>query len=239
MKGKSFFIDQSRCTACRGCQVSCKQWKKLPASDTANRGSYQNPPELDENTLKIVHFSEAVINGRLQWLFFPEQCRHCLVPPCKVAADAQYYGAIKQDEETGAVLYTEETKYLDYETIRKACPYDIPRQNLETGVLTKCNMCIDRVRHGMMPSCVQTCPSHVMHFGDRDDMLEIAYKRLSEVRKKKPAALLADREDVRVLYLCECDPSYYYSHLTRGVPARSGPVSRRSLLGLRFMKWEM
>lgn len=219
MNGKTFFIDQSRCTACRGCQVACKQWKKLPASETINHGSYQNPPQVDGNTLKVVHFKESVINGKLHWLFFPEQCRHCITPPCKLAGDMHIPNAIEQDPETGAILYSEKTRDLDYEVIRQACPYDIPRQDPETGVLVKCNMCIDRVRNNMEPACVKTCPSHVMFFGDRDDMLELARKRLAEVRKKRPAALLADSELIRVLYLCEFDPSYYYSHLTRACPS--------------------
>ena len=42
---KSFFIDTTLCTACRGCQVACKQWHDLPAEATENRGSYQNPPD--------------------------------------------------------------------------------------------------------------------------------------------------------------------------------------------------
>lgn len=233
MTGKTFFIDQSRCTACRGCQVACKQWKKLPATDTVNRGSYQNPPQVDGNTLKIVHFSEAVIDGTLRWLFFPEQCRHCVTPPCKLAADAFIPGAILQDPATGAILYTEKTRELDYETIRQACPYDIPRQEAGTGILTKCNMCIDRVQNGMEPACVKTCPSHVMFFGDREDMLALARKRLTEVRMTRPAAILADAEHVRVLYLCEFDPSNYYSHLSRAVPSVPGPISRRGLLGLK------
>ncbi len=31
---KSFFIDTTLCTACRGCQVACKQWHDLPAEET-------------------------------------------------------------------------------------------------------------------------------------------------------------------------------------------------------------
>ena len=38
---KSFFVDTTLCTACRGCQVACKQWHDLPAEDTVNQGSYQ------------------------------------------------------------------------------------------------------------------------------------------------------------------------------------------------------
>ncbi|MDX2501817.1 MAG: formate dehydrogenase, partial [Deltaproteobacteria bacterium] len=36
---KSFLVDTTLCTACRGCQVACKQWHDLPAEETINRGS--------------------------------------------------------------------------------------------------------------------------------------------------------------------------------------------------------
>lgn len=234
MNGKTFFIDQSRCTACRGCQIACKQWKKLPASKTVNNGSYQNPPELDAQTFKLVRFTESVVDGQLQWLFFPEQCRHCITPPCKLAGDMTLPGAIVQDRQSGAVLFTEESKNLDYSTIRNACPYDIPRKDPASGQLTKCNMCIDRVRNNMLPACVKTCPTGAMHFGERDDMLKLARKRLDEVKKDKPAALLADSERVRVLYLCEYDPSHYSPHLSMDMPqAQPEPFSRRAMLGLK------
>ena len=34
MAGKSFFIDTSRCTACRGCQVADKEWNQLKGMKT-------------------------------------------------------------------------------------------------------------------------------------------------------------------------------------------------------------
>ena len=43
MPGKSFFIDTTRCTGCRGCQVACKQWNRNPGTKTSQRGTYQNP----------------------------------------------------------------------------------------------------------------------------------------------------------------------------------------------------
>jgi len=234
MNGKTFFIDQTRCTACRGCQAACKQWKKFGSIETRNTGSYQNPPDLGPSTFKLVRFNEVEVDGKLKWLFFPEQCRHCLEPPCKMVADALIPGAIVQDAETGAVLYTEKTKGLDYMEVRSACPYDIPRQDPATGLLTKCNMCIDRVQNGMLPACVKTCPTGTMHFGDRADMLELAQKRLGEVKKRSPAALLADSDLVRVLYLCELAPANYHSHMVAEADtSRIGPFSRRALLRLR------
>ncbi len=42
-KGFSILVDTSKCTACRGCQIACKQWNQLPATETKNWGNYQKP----------------------------------------------------------------------------------------------------------------------------------------------------------------------------------------------------
>ena len=33
-KARSFLIDTTKCTGCRGCQVACKQWNQLKAENT-------------------------------------------------------------------------------------------------------------------------------------------------------------------------------------------------------------
>ena len=213
VSGKSFFVDQTRCTACRGCQVACKQWKKFPWITTVQMGSYQNPQDLGPTTFKLVRFSEVRVEGALHWLFFPEQCRHCVDPPCKMTADMYDRQAIIKDPATGAVLYTERTRGLNAREIREACPYDIPRLDPATGVLTKCNMCIDRVSNGLLPACVKTCPTGTMHFGERQEMLQMAKKRLEEVRVKRPQATLVDYQDVRVIFLAEFHPRLYHAYL--------------------------
>ncbi len=42
-EGYSILVDTSKCTACRGCQIACKQWNQLPGTQTKNVGSYENP----------------------------------------------------------------------------------------------------------------------------------------------------------------------------------------------------
>jgi formate dehydrogenase iron-sulfur subunit len=230
MNGKSFLIDLTKCTACRGCQVACKQWKKLPAEKTENWGSYQNPKDLSANTLKLVRFNEVDNDGDLQWLFFPEQCRHCIEPPCLDATEVP--GAIVHDPETGAVVYTEATtQEKDPEGFRATCPYDIPRVNPETGQVVKCDMCIDRVRAGMLPACVLTCPTGAMNFGDREAMLALGRERLKEAKKKFPEAELIDSDFVRVIYLVQTDPYSYYEFLCADASSiRQGPMTRKMLL---------
>lgn len=215
---KSFFIDTTLCTACRGCQVACKQWHDLPAEKTSNRGSYQNPADLSFETYKLVKFNEKVIDGKLNWLFFPDQCRHCIEPPCRDVADDPE--AIFKDRATGAVIFTAKTKELDAQEIIDSCPYNIPRQ-AKDGTLAKCDMCLDRVQNGEVPACVKTCPAGAMHFGERDEMLSLAKQRLAQVKQKFPKARVLDPDIVQTIYLTAHDPELYSEYAVASAGSRS------------------
>ncbi|MGE4424507.1 MAG: 4Fe-4S dicluster domain-containing protein [Pseudodesulfovibrio sp.] len=244
MTGKSFFVDLSLCTACRGCQVACKQWKNLPAEKTRNVGSHQNPQDLSFHTIRLVRFNEAHdADGKLQWYFFPEQCRHCIEPPCKYIGNMYSDNGIVQDDKTGAVVMTSRTAGIgDKVTSEELCPYNVPRMDKESGKWFKCDMCLDRVQAGRLPACVQSCPTGTMNFGDRAEMLALAEKRLAEVKKTNPDAYLADPESVRVIYLCTAAPESYNGNLLasfdgrklmKNAPVKDG-IGRRSLLAGRF-----
>jgi len=212
MADKSFFIDTTKCTACRGCQIACKQWNKNPGTKTLQRGNHQNPSDLSASTFKLVRFNEVEVpGGEPKWYFFPDQCRHCLTPPCKEVADGKAKGAIIQDEKTGAVIFSPRVriKMEDFNEIREACPYDIPRIS-GMRVMGKCTMCFDRIKEGMLPACAKTCPTGAMSFGDRKDVLEKANKRLEEVKGTYKEAMLANPDDVRVIFLLVDDPKKYH-----------------------------
>ena len=58
MAEQAIYYDSSLCTACKGCQVACKCWNNLPSPTELNAnqftGTYQNPPDLNENTRIIM-----------------------------------------------------------------------------------------------------------------------------------------------------------------------------------------
>jgi len=229
MAGKSFFIDTTRCTACRGCQIACKNWNQNGASMTKNLGSHQNPPDLDANTFKLVRFSEVQNEGKVAWYFFADQCRHCIEPPCKDAIQAYLEGAVVQDEATGAVVYTDKSKKAPFDEVRSSCPYDIPRK-MADGRLVKCTMCIDRVSNGLIPACVKVCPTGAMNFGERDAMLALAQERLGKLKAKYPKAQLLDADSVRTIFLVVDDPKKYHKF---AVASATSGISRK--LALRRM----
>jgi formate dehydrogenase iron-sulfur subunit len=211
MSGKAFFIDTTVCTACRGCQIACKQWNQLPATVTENRGGYQNPEDLSFYTYKLVRFEEHLgPDNKPQWYFFPDQCRHCVEPPCLEAVEDTVPGGILIDPSTGAVLYTDKLKTADTQDVIDACPFNIPRAQEKTGYMSKCTMCVDRVHSGLLPACVKTCPTGAMNFGDRDQMKALAEKRLAEAQTKSPNAVLTGLDDLRAFYLLADEPAKYY-----------------------------
>ena len=210
MADKSLLIDTTKCFACRSCQVACKQWNELAAEDPVptNRGTYENPADLSHTQWLLIHFKEYErSDGTVAWNFVRNSCRHCIDTPCRQAAVNK--DAITVDAETGAVLFNEATRDENYARIRNACPFDIPRQDPETGQLFKCVMCVDRVHNGELPACAKACPSDAIEFGDREDILAIADARIAALQDEFPQARVIDRRDVRLLILL-ADPADAY-----------------------------
>jgi formate dehydrogenase iron-sulfur subunit len=188
--------------------MACKQWNQLPATETKNWGSYQNPQDLSADTWKLVRFADGVNgNGKVYWNFFTDQCRHCLSPGCMAAAEKE---EIIQDEKTGAVLFTPKTKDLNFKATLDGCPYNIPRQDPKSKVLFKCTMCFDRISAGRVPACVKSCPTGAMVFGERDKIVTMAKTRAQEIKKDFPQAQALNLDDVRVIFIVKDDPKKYY-----------------------------
>jgi formate dehydrogenase iron-sulfur subunit len=207
--GKSILVDTSLCTACRGCQVACKQWNNLPGTKTKQVGTYQNPEDFSFDTWKVVRFADGKKeDGKPYWYFFTDMCRHCIQPPCKLSIDVVVKDAVIQDEATGAVVYNEKTKKMPFKDV--LCPYGIPQQNPKTKVLAKCTMCFDRITNGMIPGCVKACPTGAMVFGERKEILDMAKKRVDNLKKTYPKAVAINSDDVRVIFIVTDDPKKYW-----------------------------
>lgn len=231
MADKSFFIDTTVCSACRGCQMACKQWNRNETEITTQLdwGSHQNPPDLSAETFKLVRFSELEEAGALKWLFFPDQCRHCIDPLCLEVSKGLGLKIISKDPATGAVLFDRKVRIRksEYEEIRSACPYDIPRWNEKKQCLTKCTMCFDRITNGLVPACVQACPTGALHFGDRDKILALAEQRLNAIKGRYPKANLLNPETVRTIFLVSEDAGSYHQFAWS---KDSGAISRLAAL---------
>ncbi len=179
MKNQEFvkLIDLSRCTACRGCQVACKQWNEMPASKTQQHGTYQNPQDLQWNTWTLIRFQEHVdTKGDLRWLFRKDGCMHCTHAACVKSCPS------------GALYYTEygtvglnKDLCIGCKACVAACPFDIPRYNEAEEKVYKCDLCYTRIQAGQKPACVLSCPTGALTIGEKDAMIKKAYARVKEL----------------------------------------------------------
>jgi len=174
MAGKAVLFDLSKCMACRSCQVACKQWNGLPGEKTTFFGGpgYQNPKDLSPKTWTLVKFFEEKRADGLIWAFRKHQCMHCTDAAC-IAACPVTPKAMSRDEATG-IVYVNEERCIGCGACAEYCPYGIPHIDEEQEKSKKCTMCIDRVKEGLEPACVKTCPNGALIFGDRDELVKKA-----------------------------------------------------------------
>ncbi|MBF0398876.1 MAG: 4Fe-4S dicluster domain-containing protein [Desulfobacterales bacterium] len=204
MAEMAIFIDVYKCTACRACQVACKNWNQLKADKTESRGSHENPTDLSANTWNRIRFREVLMpDGKIDWSFFSDRCRHCDPAPCMEASKIPE--AIVKHE-TGAVLFGEKTKELYFQDIRDACPFDIPRMDEKTKKIVKCTLCIDRVTNGLKPACVTACSTSALLYGPKADMINLAKKRVKELGGN---ACLYPGEEFNTIWALPDTPKHY------------------------------
>jgi formate dehydrogenase iron-sulfur subunit len=49
------------------------------------------------------------------------------------------------------------------------------------GIAQKCTLCYDRMVEGQTPACAQTCPTTSIKYGDREEMVAVAKRRVAEL----------------------------------------------------------
>ena len=61
-------------------------------------------------------------------------------------------------------------------------PYGIPRYDWQAALpyVGKCILCYDRIKDGRQPACTEACPTKATIFGDRDQLLAEAHRRISD-----------------------------------------------------------
>jgi formate dehydrogenase iron-sulfur subunit len=89
-------------------------------------------------------------------------------------------GALKKTA-LGPVTY-DKSRCMGCRYCMAACPFGIPKYEWEKAVpgVRKCIMCSKRVAAGKQTACAEICPTGATKFGDRDELLEEAKKRIHD-----------------------------------------------------------
>lgn len=191
-----FFTDTSLCIGCKACEVACKQWNQLPASDPVWTGSsYDNTGQLSATTWRHVQFIEHIGRPAIpliptgtalpffntdRWLMQSDVCKHCANAPCQEACP------------TGAIIRTEfDTVYVQQDICNGcgycvvACPFGVIARD-EHGDRTahKCTLCYDRLKDGIEPACAKACPTDSIQFGEVEQLKAHARERLGILHER-------------------------------------------------------
>jgi anaerobic dimethyl sulfoxide reductase subunit B (iron-sulfur subunit) len=155
MVQNGFYIDNSRCSGCKTCEIACKDYKDLGA-DILFRKIYDfeggSWTQRDDGTwdqdVFMYHISLA--------------CNHCVAPACLAVCPVE---AIERDQDTGLVFIKEDV-CIGCGSCVSACPYSVPKMDEEIKKAKKCDGCIDRVKEGRQTICVEACPIRALDFDD-------------------------------------------------------------------------
>jgi len=184
-----FFFDQSRCYNCHTCAVACRNWNNLEEPAVKWMRVYR----WEEGSFPQVDLFSLAI-----------PCYHCEDAPCVKHCP---YGVIYKEQDYGAVLVDEErcaSSECNSRACFEVCPYGAMQfkdddSRASATPASKCTMCIDRLKHNLLPICVTSCPSRALDFGPIAE-LEKKYganrdiKGIPESSIAKPAIIFKPRE---------------------------------------------
>lgn len=143
---KTMFLDPSRCIGCRACEAACRE------CDT-HKGE----------SMIMIDFIDREVSVATQ----PTLCMHCEDPvaPCAQVCPAQ---AIFITDE-GVVMQADPSRCIGCQNCVYACPFGVPKFDVDARLMKKCNLCYDRTVQGLQPWCAQACPTDAIWYGDYEE----------------------------------------------------------------------
>ena len=184
-------IDVEKCIGCGRCAAACKIENNVPLEphfvntwveryvirenggvevDSPNAGIDGFPPLEDEQ-------------GILKTFFVPKLCNHCEEAPCVQVCPV---GATFTTQD--GVVLVDDDYCIGCRYCIQACPYGARYLHPVSKTADKCTFCYHRVVRGMLPACVEICPTQARVFGDEKSPASplTRYRRLKKIHVLKP-----------------------------------------------------
>lgn len=162
-------INVKACIGCGKCVNACKVENDVPREpfffrtwverytiktdgetlvESPKGGSEGFPTDISEGTI-------------LRSFFVPKLCNHCKNPPCVQVCPV---GATFTTRD--GVVLVDNDHCIGCRYCIQACPYGARFLNPETKTADKCSFCYHRIVRGLLPACVEVCPTQARIFGD-------------------------------------------------------------------------
>ena len=201
-------IDVSKCIGCARCMTACKTENDVPQEPQFVRTwveRYVIPVE-GEVEVRAIGPEGAIAEtppsegGILRTFFVPKICNHCATAPCVQVCPV---GATFTTQD-GVVLVDPEY-CIGCRYCIQACPYGARFLHPETHTAEKCTFCYHRLVKGLLPACVEVCPSGARIFGE----LRARNSPLARFLRFNAIQVLKDHLNT--------EPKVYYANLDREV----------------------
>ncbi|MBF0539137.1 MAG: 4Fe-4S dicluster domain-containing protein [Nitrospirae bacterium] len=145
MSKRFIYQDQDRCIGCLACEIHCKTENDVPVGIRLSRIVPSGPTMIDDVP-------------RMSFVFMG--CFHCSEPLCVEACPT---GAMIQRQADG-IVYVDSDACVGCRECIEACPCSCPQYNEDTGKVTKCDYCKDRIDAGLKPACVTGCTTGALYW---------------------------------------------------------------------------
>ncbi len=139
---KTLFIDGTRCVGCRACEAACRECD-------SHKGE----------SMIHVDFLDRSMTIATQ----PTTCMHCEDPVAPCAQVCPVNAILITPD--GVVQQAEPSRCIGCQNCVYACPFGVPKFDVEARLMKKCDLCYDRTSQGLQPWCAQACPTDAIWYG--------------------------------------------------------------------------
>jgi len=193
----AILTDVTKCIGCEECVQACKTTYNLPPD---------RPYRWQRSVNDLSASRWTTIINRPENIHVRKQCRHCEEPACVSVCPV---GALQKTPE-GPVVYDGDI-CMGCRYCMMSCPYGVPRYLWAEAVpyVRKCIMCYHKIKSGELdqPACTAACPTGATIYGEREELLKTAHKRISEKPELYKSRVWGEKEvgGSNVLYISSID----------------------------------
>jgi formate dehydrogenase iron-sulfur subunit len=165
-------IDITKCIGCNASRAACTAKNSLPEYPIS---------EKDAEPLRAGLFTvvqKRTVLGNV--LNVRRLCMNCVDPTCASVCPVGAFTKLA----SGPVTY-DANKCMGCRYCMMACPFGVPTYEWTSRwpKVNKCNFCADRVSTGKQSACAEACPTGATLFGERNELIKEAHKRIAETPK--------------------------------------------------------
>jgi tetrathionate reductase subunit B len=185
-------IEVEKCIGCNRCAEACKAENDVPPEPFffrtwVERYTVKQSGETDVECISVNPRGERKTQDErevLRSFFVPKLCNHCAHAPCVQVCPV---GATFTTAD--GVVLVDSTRCIGCRYCIQACPYGARFFNHRTNTADKCTFCYHRVVKGLLPACVEVCPTQARVFGDLKSKASrlVRFQRMNKINVLKPA----------------------------------------------------